>query len=173
MGWLIRPIEKGEDHPKSFEINYQATSVVLRAGILDHGRIKKRRVMACWKSHSFTDGIADRFISKRYQLDTIHEKRSSARINHKATIMIETRDGRNFHYGTMYNFSGDGMYFGSDYALKPGMVITIRFEIQPFKYTPKIYIGKVQRFERCEELGSTSNPHLYGLGIRIIEAVYG
>jgi hypothetical protein len=103
-------------------------------------------------------------------MDTIHEKRGSARIYHKATVMIETRDGRNFHYGTMYNFSGDGMYCGSDYALKQGIAITIRFEVQPFKYSPKIYIGKVQR---CKKLESTSNPHLYGLGIRIIDAVSG
>ena len=105
-----------------------------------------------------------------YQMDTVRENRSCPRLNHKATIMIETRDGRYFHYGTMYDFSGDGMYCGSDVALEPGMAISIRFENQPFKYTPKIYVGKILR---CEELGNTGNSHPYGLGIRIIKAVYG
>lgn len=105
-----------------------------------------------------------------YQMDTVRESRGSARLTHKATVMIESRGGRNFYYGTMYNFSGDGMYCGSDFALKPGVAVTIRLETQPFKYSPKIYVGKILR---CEELGNIGNSHLYGLGIRIIKAVYG
>ena len=68
---------------------------------------------------------------------------------HEATVMIEIRDNGNLHYATMYNFSGDGMYCGSDCALKSGTAITIRLNKQPFKHAPKNYLGEIRR---CEEL---------------------
>lgn len=97
------------------------------------------------------------------------EYRKSSRVYHEATVMIETSDNGNFHYATMYNFSGEGMYCGSDCALKKGTVITITLNSMPFKNAPKIYLGKIRR---CEELEGDDNSHLYGLGIKIINAIY-
>ena len=109
-------------------------------------------------------------MKSRRDQNATNEHRASTRLNHKATVMIETRDGRDYNYGTMYNFSGDGMYCGTDFALNPGTAITIRFETHPFEHAPKIYVGEIQR---CEKLESFDNSHLFGLGVKIIKAFYG
>ncbi|MEX1325754.1 MAG: PilZ domain-containing protein [Desulfobacterales bacterium] len=101
-------------------------------------------------------------------MDAFYERRTAKRIKYKATVMIEIRDAGIFHYATMNNLSGDGVYCGSDFALKLGTAITIRLDNQPFGSAPKIYLGKVLR---CEELRGISDSHFYGLGIRIIEAI--
>ena len=102
-------------------------------------------------------------------MNPLYEYRKSSRVIHEATVMIETRDNGNFHYGTMYNFSGDGMLCGSDYHLKPGTAITIRLDNQPYVSAPKIYSGEIRR---CEKLEGDDNSHLYGLGIKITNAIY-
>jgi hypothetical protein len=102
-------------------------------------------------------------------MDALFDYRNSSRVIHEATVMIETRDGGILHYATMYNFSGDGMYCGSDCALKPGTVISINLNSTPFKNAPKSYLGEIRRYE---ELEGDDNSHLYGLGIRIIKAIY-
>jgi hypothetical protein len=79
-------------------------------------------------------------------MNSILERRTAKRIKYKATVMIEIRDTANFHYATMNNLSGDGIYCGSDCALKLGTLITIRPENQPFASAPKIYLGKVMRW---------------------------
>ena len=104
-----------------------------------------------------------------YKMDTIIEYRKSKRLAHKATVMIEPHDTGAFHYATTQNLSGDGIYCGSDYAIKPGTLITLRIDNPPYKSSPKIYLGKVLR---CEEQGIDNNSHLCGLGIKIIKAVY-
>ena len=103
-------------------------------------------------------------------MDALFEYRNSSRVIHEATVMIETRDAGNLHYATMYNFSGEGMYCGSDCPIKPGTVISIRLNSMPFKNAPKIYLGEIRR---CEELEGDDNSHIYGLGIKIIKAIYG
>jgi len=101
-------------------------------------------------------------------MDAIFENRTSKRLKYKATVMIEARDAGIFHYATMNNFSGDGLYCGSDYALRPGTFITLRLDSPPFVAAPKIYLGKVLR---CEELDGNYDAHLYGLGIKINKAI--
>ena len=101
-------------------------------------------------------------------MDAIFENRTSKRLKYKATVMIEVRDAGIFHYATMNNFSGDGLYCGSDYALRPGTFITLRLDSPPFVAAPKIYLGKVLR---CEELEGNNEAHLYGLGIKINKAI--
>jgi hypothetical protein len=102
-------------------------------------------------------------------MDAFYEKRTAKRIKYKATVMIEIRDTGIFHYATMNNLSGDGIYCGSDFALKLGTPITIRLDNPPFASAPKIYLGKVLR---CEELKGIYDSHFYGLGIRIIKAIF-
>lgn len=101
-------------------------------------------------------------------MDALIENRTSKRINFKSTVMIEIRDTGIFHYATMHNFSGDGMYCGSDCGLRQGTIITIRLDNPPFGSAPKIYLGEVWR---CEELEGDYNSHLYGLGIKIFKAI--
>ena len=102
-------------------------------------------------------------------MDPIFEYRKSSRLNHKATVVIESQDNGDLHYGTMYNFSGDGMYCGSDIAQKLGTAIKIRLGSRPFNSAPKMYLGEIKR---CEELKDDDNSHIYGLGIKIIKAIY-
>ena len=102
-------------------------------------------------------------------MDALYEKRTAKRIKYKATVMIEIKDTGIFHYATMTNLSGDGIYCGSDVALKQGTLITIRLDDQPFGSVPKIYSGKVLR---CEELKGIYDSHFYGLGIKINKAIY-
>jgi hypothetical protein len=80
--------------------------------------------------------------------------------------MIKTSDGENLYYASIHNFSNDGMYCCSSRALKPNTVITVRFDDQPFKYAPKMYLCEIKR---CEELESNSKSPLYGLGMKIIK----
>ena len=103
-------------------------------------------------------------------MDAIVENRTSKRIDYRSTVMIEIRDTGIFHYATVHNFSGDGIYCGSDCALRPGTIITIKFDNPPYGSAPKIYLGVVRR---CEELEGDYNSHLYGLGIKLIKAIYG
>lgn len=100
-------------------------------------------------------------------MDAIFENRINKRIDYKATVMIEIRDTKIFHYATINNFSGDGMYCGSDCALRQGTFITIRLDNPPYASAPKIYLGEVLR---CEELNGHNNSHHYGLGIKINKA---
>jgi hypothetical protein len=102
-------------------------------------------------------------------MDAPFEKRTAKRIKYKATVMIEIWDTGILHYATMNNLSGDGIYCGSDFALKLGTPITIRLDNPPFASAPKIYLGKVLR---CEELKGIYDSHFYGLGIRIIKAIF-
>jgi hypothetical protein len=102
-------------------------------------------------------------------MDAIFENRTSIRLVHKATVMIEPHHTGAFHYATAQNFSGDGIYCGSDYAIEPGIFITLRIDNPPYRSAAKMYLGKVLR---CEELGGDNNAHIYGLGIKIIKAIY-
>jgi hypothetical protein len=101
-------------------------------------------------------------------MDAFYEKRTAKRIKYIATVMIEVRDTGIFHYATLNNFSGDGLFCGSDYALRPGTFITIRDDNPPFAAAPKIYLGEVLR---CEDLLGNYDSHLYGLGIKINKAI--
>ena len=97
-------------------------------------------------------------------MEAILKDRNSARIDHKATVIITTRDSGYPYYATMYNFSGDGMYCGSDCSLRRGTHISIKLDKQPFKSAPKTYFGEVRW---CEELIGDDNSHIYGIGIKI------
>lgn len=82
--------------------------------------------------------------------------------------MIENRDDGNFHYTTMYNFSGDCMYCGCDFVLKSGTDVVINLDIPLFKSAPYTFLGKIQR---CEKLTGDDASHTYGLSIKIIKAI--
>ena len=102
-------------------------------------------------------------------MDETDEHRNSSRLKRTATVMIENRESGNLFYATMYNFSGDGMYCGCDFALKKGTEVAVKLDNPPFKSAPRVFVGEIRR---CEELTGSGNSHIYGLGIRILKAVH-
>lgn len=46
--------------------------------------------------------------------------RKCRRFYHHSTILIEDENNGSFSYGKMNNMSGDGMYFETEFAFKPG-----------------------------------------------------
>ena len=96
------------------------------------------------------------------------ENRKDLRLHHAATIMVEEYATGSYHYATMHNFSGDGIYFKSDIALRPGAQIRIKFQNQIFKSAPNCYFGEVRW---CRESNGNDYSHAYELGIKVTKAL--
>ena len=93
----------------------------------------------------------------------ISEHRRSKRIYREAPIMLEDyRTGYHF-LATMKNYSDKGMYFESDYALRPGRRVRISFEGIPIESATNIQFAKV--IWRMM-LDKKSAPHPYGIGAK-------
>ena len=101
-------------------------------------------------------------------MSSIFQNKNSNLRDQNVTVMIETPDTGTFHYATMRKINGDDLNCGSDYPLKPGTPINIRFDSPPNRFAPNILSGEVLR---CEERDD-DNVHNFELGIKIIEAVY-
>ena len=99
-------------------------------------------------------------------MNTPLEGRKISRLNDETPILIEVDVNGELHQATMYNFSGDGMYCVSKYAIDTGTKISFMFEHQPSNSTPKKYIGVVNR---CLKLEEGSKKPSYGLGRKIFE----
>ena len=97
----------------------------------------------------------------------ISEPRNDPRISHETTIMIEECDNEGYHYATMVNFSGGGIYCESDTALTPGATVNINLENRIFKSAPDSYYGEVRW---CKELNGSKASHFFGIGIKVIKA---
>jgi len=95
------------------------------------------------------------------------ESRKGVRLNHEATIMIEDCTTGYYHYASMVNFSGDGIYCKSDTALNPGASVNIKIEKVIYKSAPNSYIGEVRW---CKELDRNDSSHAYGIGIKVFKA---
>ena len=91
------------------------------------------------------------------------EYRNSRRFHHQAMVMIEDGCMGYCYYGTMYNYGGDGIYFESDYALRPGTNIKIRIENLPFISAPKVYFAKVIW---RKQLIDDDSSYSYGIGVK-------
>ena len=91
------------------------------------------------------------------------ENRNSRRFQHQATIMIEDGCTGYCYYGTMYNYSGSGMYFESDYAQQPDTKIQVRVDNLPIISAPHYYFAKVV-WRR--QLIDSDSFYLYGIGIQ-------
>jgi len=91
------------------------------------------------------------------------ENRNSERFYYKAAVMLEhTCTGYRYH-GTMYNCSGDGMYFETDYAPRPENKIRIRINNPRYISAPHVYFAKV-RWRR--QLTDDDSSYLYGIGVK-------
>jgi hypothetical protein len=62
--------------------------------------------------------------------------RKSIRFEHKSIVILADERSEYVSYAQMLNFSGGGLYFKSDVALKPGTKIKIRFDHSPFQSSP-------------------------------------
>lgn len=96
-------------------------------------------------------------------MNSNRECRNSRRFHHQATIMIEDGCTGYCYDGIMYNCSGNGMYFESDYAQPPDTKIQIRVDNLPFISVPHYYFAKVV-WRR--QLIDSDLFYLYGIGVK-------
>ena len=66
------------------------------------------------------------------------EKRNAKRFDHESMVMVEEPENGYHVYGTMHNFSGEGMYLEADLVCKPGTRIWIQMARAPAKSLPKV-----------------------------------
>lgn len=94
---------------------------------------------------------------------TISEQRTKARMDCEAPIMLEDAH-TGYHFpATVKNYSDKGMYFESDYALRPGRRVRINVVGAPFKSASNIQFAKVI-WRRM--LDQKSSFHPYGIGAK-------
>ena len=96
-------------------------------------------------------------------LEKISENRKSVRLKQKGVIMLSDVSLDYYCYAQLGNVSGDGMYFESENALKPGSEIDIQFDNPPFKASPKNYRAIVRW---CKPLSEDESIHSYGVGVK-------
>jgi hypothetical protein len=96
------------------------------------------------------------------------ENRNSEHFNYKATVMIEHVCTGYCYHGTMYYYSGDGIYFESDYAPRPETKIRIRVNNLPFISTPHAYFAKVRW---RQQLTDNDSSYSYGIGVKYCKPV--
>jgi hypothetical protein len=107
-------------------------------------------------------------------MKTSPEQRVTNRFKLKAPIMLLTKDSYTDYNNSktyytpavMYNYSTQGIYFESDYALQPGSDIHIKVEDQPKGShaigADKCYKAKIKW---CKEIADT-DPSRFGVGVQ-------
>lgn len=89
--------------------------------------------------------------------------RKNRRFLHRATVILEEANSGAWSYAQTKNFSNDGMLLESEIAFKPGTVINIKFDTQPFKTAPKNYRSVVKW---CREVADETAIPTYGIGVK-------
>jgi hypothetical protein len=89
--------------------------------------------------------------------------RKNRRFLHRATVILEDANSGAWSYAQSKNFSNDGMLLESEIAFKPGTVINIKFDTQPFKTAPKNYSSIVKW---CREIADENTIPIYGIGVK-------
>jgi hypothetical protein len=100
-------------------------------------------------------------------MSALSEKRKSKRLDQQAIIMLEESFSGYYHYATMQNFSGDGMYFEADVPFSRGTDLTIRMDTPSLKSAPNYFVGRVKW---CRKLGGNHLDTAYGIGMEITGA---
>lgn len=89
--------------------------------------------------------------------------RKCKRFYHNSTILLEDENKGSFAYGKINNMSGDGMFFVTEFAFRPGSRIKFRLDNPPFKSCPSEYCGIVKW---CKEIGDdNSADYPFGVGV--------
>ena len=93
----------------------------------------------------------------------IDENRKAVRIKQKGVIMLSDETSEYYCYAQLGNVSGDGMYFESENAFRPGSKIDIQYDNPPFKSSPKNYRAVVQW---CRPLSEDESISSFGIGVK-------
>ena len=91
--------------------------------------------------------------------------RKNIRFEHKSIVTLADEHSEYLSYAQMLNFSGDGLYFKSDVAIKPGTKIKIQIDYSPFQSSPKELSSVVRS---CRELANYDSDYTYGVGVKHI-----
>ncbi len=106
------------------------------------------------------------------------EQRGTSRNRSEAEIMLLTKDdyagykkeNSYFTPAKMCNYSIDGMYFESDYAIQPGSDICIaKVKSSPVKCGSEVSDSYRAKVRWCKEIAD-SNPSCYGIGVQYSES---
>ena len=95
--------------------------------------------------------------------ERIDENRKAVRLKQKGVIMLSDESSKYFSYAQLGNVSGDGMYFETENAFRPGSKIDIQYDNPPFKSSPKNYHAIVQW---CKPLPEDESINSYGIGVK-------
>jgi len=89
--------------------------------------------------------------------------RKNKRFLHRATVILEDANSGAWSYAQSKNFSNDGMLLESEIAFKPGTVINIKLDTQPYKTAPMNYTSVVKW---CREITDENAIPIYGIGVK-------
>ncbi|MGD8344253.1 MAG: PilZ domain-containing protein [Desulfobacterales bacterium] len=89
--------------------------------------------------------------------------RKCKRFYHNSTILLEDEHKGSFAYGKISNMSGNGMFFVTEFAFRPGTRVRFRLDNPPFKACPNEFCGIVKW---CKESGDEDGgDYAYGVGV--------
>ena len=89
--------------------------------------------------------------------------RKCKRFHHHSTILLEDEHKGAFAYGKINNMSGDGMFFVTEFAFRPGTRVKFRLDKPPFKSCPDEFCGIIKW---CKETGAEDvEGYPYGVGV--------
>jgi hypothetical protein len=91
------------------------------------------------------------------------DKRASKRLTYEAPVTVENCDTGEYFYGRMYNYSLGGMYFETDYPLRPGA--EIRVAIRKSANGPGFDHFRAN-VKWCQEITDAVVLYNYGVGVQ-------
>lgn len=94
------------------------------------------------------------------------EQRKNPRYERSAVVMIEKLRLGPLGYAHLRNFSAGGMLLRSDFAIRPGDVVSIKLDQPLYPSASNAVISKVMWCRNLETLGETSLP--FGIGLSVM-----
>ena len=94
------------------------------------------------------------------------ELRKSRRYQRSAVVMIEKHRSGILGYAQLHNFSAGGMMLLSDFAVKPGDLISVRFDQPLYPSATNVVASKVIWCRDME--GQREIKAHFGIGIRLV-----
>jgi hypothetical protein len=95
-------------------------------------------------------------------MDAAIDYRKCKRYGHQSTILLEDEKSGSFSYGRIGNMSGDGIYFETEFAFRPGTRVKFKIDNPPFKSCPLEYCGIIRW---CNELYDEPSNYPFGVGV--------
>ena len=102
-------------------------------------------------------------------MTVISERRKNKRIDHKASVALESLDPGTSMVATMYNYSKGGLYFESDTFISPGKEIFIGISGSPYTAESNTYECHRVEVKWLKEL--YNSPYRYGYGVEHHDSV--